>query len=68
MANKKVKPESAAVKAFKEKWGNATKLWPSEEKKALAEAEERNKYVPKEKTKSGKKRKSGKGKSKRRKK
>lgn len=38
----KQKPESAAVQAFKSKWGNAKKPWPSEEAAALAAAEARN--------------------------
>lgn len=46
MATKKNKPESAAVKAFKEKYGNAKKLFPSEEEKALQAAEDRNYNEP----------------------
>lgn len=38
----KHKPESAAIKAFKSKYGNAKKPFPSQEAAALEAAEERN--------------------------
>lgn len=42
MAKKNNTGESAAVKAFKEKYGHAKKPFPSQEAIALAKAEERN--------------------------
>lgn len=46
MATKKDKPESSQVKAFKAKYGNAKKPFPSAEAAALEAAEEKNYNEP----------------------
>lgn len=51
----KDKPESAAVKAFKAKYGNAKKPFPNMEAEALAAAEKRNEAPPAPKVKAEKK-------------